>query len=465
MRGSSDLRLWRRAARDEPGDKGQHGDPGRCGPELSAGLAGGHQENVLRTQGHPLAADTARTDTLVARQPIFDLKGTVVGYELLYREDESELTTCADRNTMSARTIGSAIVDIGLADLVGSTRAWINVTESSLVSDDWSLLSSAACVVEVLETVPVTPETIGALQRLRAAGFEIALDDFVDSPEFEPFLALARVVKLDVLEKNPAEMAAAVRGYKARGLTVVAERIETVEMYEACRLAGFDLFQGYYFARPELVQGLRVSPQVGVLAQAINRLAQEEVNLRDLEQVFRGDPTLTFKLLRISNSASLGNGGVDSVRKAIALVGRTALQRWMAVLLAACGPQTRGEDGERLRVALERARFVELITERVDPRRTPAAFLSGLLSMLDVVLGVPLDEVLSLVNVSDEVRLALLDRLGPLAGPILLAESLELGLFESARAEAEQMGVTDEVMRSAMLDAARWTRGMRAAVS
>ena len=138
-------------------------------------------------------------DALVARQPIFDLKGTVVGYELLYREDESERDTATDGDTMSARTIVSAVVDIGLADLVGSTRAWINVTESSLISDDWSLLSSAACVVEVLESVPVTPETIAALQRLRAAGFEIALDDFVDSPEYEPFLALARVVKLDVL--------------------------------------------------------------------------------------------------------------------------------------------------------------------------------------------------------------------------------------------------------------------------
>lgn len=409
--------------------------------------------------------DTGGMDTLVARQPIFDTKGIVVGYELLYREDDAQRAVGATGDVMAARTIVSAIVDIGLVDLVGTTRAWINVTEAALVSDDWMLLDRSACVIEVLETVPVTPETVAAIDRLAAAGFEIALDDFVDRPEYEPFLARASVVKLDVLDKDPATLAASVRRYKERGLRVLAERIETAQNYVSCQEAGFELFQGYFFARPELVQGRRVSPQVGVLAQAINRLGREETNVRELEQVFSGDPTLTFKLLRIANAASHGNGGVDSVRKAITLVGRAALQRWMAVLLAACGRQDRGEDGERLRVALERARFAELIATRIDPRRAPSAFLTGLLSMLDAVLGVPLDEVLGLVNVSDEVRVALLDRIGPLAGPILLAEHLELGLWEAARAQADDLGVPHEALQPAILEAARWTRGMRTAVS
>lgn len=398
---------------------------------------------------------------LVARQPIFNALGAVVGYELLYREGNADRAAGADTATMSARTIVSALIDIGLAELVGTTRAWINIPEAALVADDWTLLDRNTCVIEVLETVPVTEATTAALQRLATAGYDVALDDFVDKPHFGVFLDKARVVKLDVLDKDPMTLEPEVRRYRARGLTVLAERIETPQVYEACRRAGFELFQGYYFARPELVQGHRIAPQVAVIAEAINRLGDEDFAARDLEQVFHADPTLTFKLLRIANSAANGNGAVDSVRKAIALVGKVALRRWLSVLLAASGPQTRGEDAERFRVALERARFAEVITDRIDRRRSASAFLAGLLSMLDVVLGVPLDEILAMVNVSDEVRYALMDRIGPLAGPLLLAEAAELGLWESATDQATELGVSGEVVQQAMLEAARWTRGIR----
>lgn len=404
-------------------------------------------------------------EALVARQPIFNTLGAVVGYELLYREGEaSQAATDVDPSQMSARTIVSALVDIGLVELVGSSRAWINIPERALLADDWSLLDRSSCVIEVLETVPVTEETRAAIERLVHAGYEVALDDFVDQPQFAPFLDLASVVKVDVLDKDPMSFQSEVKRYKTRGLTVLAERIESQQVYDACRAAGFDLFQGYYFARPEIVKGRRMAPQVAVLAEAINRLGDEDFNTRDLEQVFAADPSLTFKLLRIANSAANGGGGVDSVRKAIAMVGRAALRRWLAVLLAASGPQARGEDKERFRVALERARFAELIAERVDRRRSPSAFLAGLLSMLDAVLGVPLDDILSMVNVTDEVRTALMDRIGPLAGPLLLAESAELGLWESAAAQADLMGFPREQIQPMALESARWARGIRAAV-
>lgn len=404
-------------------------------------------------------------DALVARQPIFNTIGSVVGYELLYRESEtSDSAGTTDSSTMSARTIVSALVDIGLSELVGSSRAWINLPERALIEDDWTLLDRTTCVIEILETVDVTPETVAAVQRLVLNGFEVALDDFEDAPKFAPFLDLCSVVKIDVLGKDPASFTDEVRKYKQRGLPVLAERIEDQQVYLACRAAGFDLFQGYYFARPEVVQGKRLAPQVAVLAQAMNKLADEEFNPRDLENTFAADPGLTLKLLRIANSAANGSSGVDSVRKAIALVGRAALRRWVAVLLAASGPQARGEDTERFRVALERARFAELVAERVDRRRAPAAFFAGLLSMLDVVLGAPIDEILAMINVTDEVRDALMDRIGPLAGPLLLAEAAELGLWENAASQAAELGLPHEALQPIILEAARWARGVRASV-
>lgn len=405
-------------------------------------------------------------DALVARQPIFNTLGTVVGYELLYREHESSESagTAADSATMSARTIVSALVDIGLTELVGASRAWINLPERALLEDDWTLLDRTTCVIELLETVPCTPETIAAAQRLVLNGFEMALDDFEDAPHLAPFLDLASVVKIDVLGRDPSTFADEVRKYKQRGLPVLAERIEDQQVYLACRSAGFDLFQGFYFARPEIVQGHRLTPQVAVLAEAMNRLGDEDFNLRDLERTFAADPSLTMKLLRIANSAANGSTGVDSVRKAITLVGRMALRRWVAVLLAASGPQARGEDTERFRVALERARFAELVAERTDRRRGPAAFFAGLLSMMDAVLGAPLDEILAMINVTDEVRDALMDRIGPLAGPILLAEAAELGLWESAAAQADELGLPHDAIQPIVLEAARWARGVRGSV-
>jgi c-di-GMP phosphodiesterase len=376
---------------------------------------------------------TLRTmDALVARQPIFNTLGTVVGYELLYRETPtSDSAGATDASIMSARTIVTALVDIGLNELVGASRAWINLPERALLEDDWTLLDRTTVVIEVLETVPVNESTIAAMRRLSLNGFEVALDDFEDAPQFAPFLDLASVVKIDVLGKDPAVLAADVARYKTRGLPVLAERIETQEVYVACRAAGFDLFQGYYFARPEVLTGKRLSPQVAALAEAMNRLADEEFNLRDLDRTFAADPSLTLKLLRIANSAANGSSGVDSVRQAI---------------------------------ALERARFAELVAERTDRRRAPAAFFAGLLSMLDVVLGTPLDELLGMINVTYEVRAALMDRLGPLAPPILLAEAVELGLWESARAQAGELGLAPETIQPIVLEAARWTRGIRGAV-
>lgn len=442
----------------------QEGDAIVIGNSIDRGSDSPQSEPLARTHDASAAADTARMDVLVARQPIFNARGIVVGYEILYREGNAVHATGADTETMTARTIVTALVDIGLTELVGTSRAWINIPEAALVSDDWLLLDRTSCVIEVLETVRVNAETTAAMLRLSAAGYEIALDDFVDRPEYAVFLDKARVVKLDVLGKDPIALEPEVRRYRARGLTVLAERIETPQVYDACRCAGFELFQGYYFARPEIVKGRRVSPQVAVLADAINRLGNEDFAARDLEQVFHADPTLTFKLLRIANSAANGNGAVDSVRKAIALVGRTALRRWLVVLLAASGPQATGEDAERFRVALERARFAELIADRIDRRRSPSAFLAGLLSMLDVVLGVPLDEILGMVNVSDEVRLALMDRIGPLAGPLLLAEYAELGLWEAASEQAALLGVSNEDVQQTVIEAARWTRGIRGAI-
>jgi len=399
-------------------------------------------------------------DALVARQPIFDLQQRVRGYELLYRASSTATNSAGlDDSLRTASTIVSSLIDIGLPTLVGDSDAWINFPEDRLISDDWLLLDPARSVIEVVETVRVTPDTVAALQRLREHGYRIALDDFPPDGSHEALLPFAHVVKLDVLGRDPAALAPLVASLKARQLRVLAERVETAAQFEAARLAGFELFQGFHFARPESMVRRRHSPVVATVARVMNLVGNLDASERDIEAAFQSDASLMLRLLRIANAAAIGGVGVESVRQAVALVGRATLHRWLVLLMATDAPTTTGMDKERLRMALERARMAELVAVSMrKPALAPSAFLAGLLSMFDVLLGIPMVELLASVHVGAEVRKVLLRREGMLAGPLLLAEHVERGAWDAAFAEAITLDVPEESLRAASREAVRWAR-------
>jgi EAL and modified HD-GYP domain-containing signal transduction protein len=404
--------------------------------------------------------DTEFPEVLVARQPIFDRQDHLVGYELLYRGARSSTAAQgADHVTMSSTTLINGVLGIGFDRLIGKARAWINLPPEFLLQQQWRVLDATRCMIELLETVPANEETIAACGALRAAGYDVALDDFAAGPEYEPLIQLAQVVKLDVLGQTPDSLQGVIaRLRKHRGLKLLAERVETRAELDAWRAAGFDYFQGYFFSRPEIVVDRDIPPRLAGVVTLMNRLSDPKVGDRQLEEAFQADPALALRLLRIANSAAMGTKGVSSIRQAIQLVGRGMLHRWLALLLAASAPRSSDVDAERLLSAVERGRLCEQFANAGHRRGDASSlFLTGLLSALDALLGVSMETLVSRVNVTPDVEDALLRREGPLAPVLLLAEACQRGEWDEARPIAEQLGLVEQLPVTTS-EAAEWAR-------
>ncbi len=387
------------------------------------------------------------SDVFLARQPIFDKDLQLAGYELLYRASAMATTADgADSVQMSSSTIVNSILSIGLDDLIGDAKAWVNFPVEMLLERNFDLLDPKRCVIELLETVPCDDDAIMATQELHARGFTVALDDFAAGPEYAPLLELAHVIKIDVLGRGEADIDEQIKTLGPYRAKLLAEKVETASQFAMLRKLGFSLFQGYYFSRPEIVQRRDLSPAMAAIAQLMNKVLDQRVSERELERIFRQDPGLSLKLLKIVNTASMGGTGIESIAQAIRLVGRQVLHRWLALLLASSAPRKTGLDQELVTRALERARLCEQLAELSGRKaQAPSLFLTGLLSTFDVVLGLPMEELLHSVKVAPEVEAALLHHEGPYTPYLQLASHWAEGDWDQATPLADLMGVLADV--------------------
>ncbi|MBI2797093.1 MAG: EAL domain-containing protein [Gemmatimonadetes bacterium] len=393
--------------------------------------------------------DHAVSDVFLARQPIYNRDLKLEAYELLYRHTPTAtVAEGADTVTMSSTTLVNGVLNFGLESLTGGARAFVNFPREMLIERDFDLLDPRTVTIELLETVPCDDDTVGACRELRDRGFTLALDDFVAGDEYGRILELAHIVKLDVLGKSEAELTRTVARFAAYDVKLLAERIETATTFATCSRLGFSYFQGFYFSRPEIVKRRALSPGLSGIARLMNQVLDPAVPERTLEDSFRADPALTIKLLRIVNSAAMGRSGIDSIPQAIRLVGRAPLHRWLALLLASSAPRGDGIESEMVLAALERGRLCEVMAENSGRKAAaPALFLTGLLSTLDSILGVPMAELLKQIKVSVEVETALLHEEGPYTPFLQLATSYANGEWEPAMQLAEMMGVLADLPR------------------
>ncbi len=410
----------------------------------------------------PLEATTTTSlvDVFVARQPIFDHRGELHGYELLYRRTGG--VTVADGATadvMASEVLVHTFLNIGLDRITHGQRAFINFTRDMLMRGMHQLFDPRAVVVELLESVVPDAEVIAACEALVGAGYTLALDDFEYSPAFVPLLRLARIVKLDVLGRDAValgEMHARVAPY---GGMILAERVETQAVHSRCAELGYRLFQGYYFSRPETLAHRDLSAGQLTILRLMNLLRDPNATDGAIEEAFRGDVSLTYKLLRSVNAASLGGRGIASIVHAVRLVGRTELHKWLSLLLVTSVAGKGGADAELVRLALQRARLCETVAlQGRDRRSAEGLFIVGLFSLLDAILKVPLHEVLHRLDLADEVRRALLARSGPYAPTLAVVEAYERAAWPVVQAECETLGIDVSRLGALYLDAVRWTR-------
>ncbi len=401
----------------------------------------------------------------IARQPIFDTDRRRVAYELLYRahRDATQAIGVSESH-MCGDTALHALLSIGLDRLTAGTTAFVNITREHLLGELYKIFDPTAVVLELLETVDGDAAVVEACKRAVDEGYRLALDDYDSRASLDPLLPYASIVKLDVLGKTTGQLEPVVARLKGMGLTVLAERVETAEMLQACEAMGCVLFQGYVFSRPETLDGRAVNVQHARVFNIMALLNEPDVTDAALEEAFRSHPALSLSLLRIVNSASFGARSVDSIAHAIRLVGREALSRWMLIMLIATVGSQSPVAHEAVVEALVRGRFCETVTAHGLAGDPTARFLVGLLSRMDALLGLPMEAVLERLPVSVDVRDALLAGTGPHAPVLRLAEAYERGEWAEVDAADSVAIALRAELAGLYADAALWaTERLRSA--
>jgi EAL and modified HD-GYP domain-containing signal transduction protein len=367
----------------------------------------------------------SQTTSFVGSQPIFDAQRRVVAYELLFRNSELNRAEISDPDKACADTLLSAVTDIGLDNLVGDARGFVNLTEGVLFGPLLEGLPRDRITLEILEDVPATPRVIERLRALRAMGFQIALDDFVINEQTQPLVELADIIKVDVLALGAEGAAQAAKLLQRPKIQLLAEKVETQDIFDAMKAAGYSLFQGYFFCKPKVLKTHKLSPGRANTMRLLAMLNDPDADLRKVEDVIRADVALSYRVMRAANSSHTFRARpVDSVRSAITLLG-IATVRTLASLLALSDA---GESStELLLVSMIRARMCELMAGRAH-YPSSVAFTVGLFSLLDVMMCVPMETIVQQLPAMPDVTRALLDRAGVPGGFLSEIEAYERGL-------------------------------------
>jgi EAL and modified HD-GYP domain-containing signal transduction protein len=370
---------------------------------------------------------TAHPPFWLARQPILDLTGKTVAYELLFRSEPSRAHVTDDRMA-TASVISHAFSELGIATVLGDCRGFINFDAALLMSDAVELLPPDRTVIELLEHVEITAAIVERCRELRSRGFSFALDDVVQlDAAHAPILPWVDFVKIDVLATDAAALPSVAACARASGhVRLLAEKVDSRERASLCRELGFELFQGFFFARPVLMQGRRTDPSRSVLLRLLEQ-ALGDADGASIEATFKESPELSYKLMRLVNSVGMGlKTSLRSLSHALTILGRRQLQRWLQMLLYA--HQSTGDfPSPLLQLAAGRGKLMELLAQQQpsDQAYCDRAFMTGILSLLDTLLEMPMAEIVAALNLHDDVRRALLERGGELGHLLEIVEALE----------------------------------------
>lgn len=365
----------------------------------------------------------------LARQPILNRRGTTVAYELLFRSGATDIARVTDARQATASVIARAFTELGIDTVLGDCRGFINFDTETLMSGLPEALPPDKIVLEILETVVFTDAVVERCQQLHDVGFGMALDDVTEiTAAHERVLPLIEIIKVDLLAIPDDELPSVVAALRRPGAQLLAEKVESPEQAQRCRELGFAYFQGYFFARPLVLQGRTVDPSRALLLQLVQQV-MGGAEIRDIEQSFKRSPELSYKLMRLVNSAAMGVGNrIESLSHALIMLGERQLSRWLQVLLFA-HPSAGHYSSPLLNLAATRGKLMELLAEELacDDAFTDRAFMTGILSLLDALLGAPMEQLLEQIHLSAEVGDALLNRAGRLGSMLSVAEALEHG--------------------------------------
>lgn len=408
---------------------------------------------VAKTENHhEMGAEaTTHSEIFIARQPIFDSRSEVFAYELLYRSGQHNAAGVIDGNAASSQVILNAFVDMDIQEITQSRLAFVNLTVDFLYGKLPLPLPPDSLVIEVLEDIEVTDELVAALQGFASRGYTIALDDYAFTGDRAALLDCVDIVKLEFPAFEPETLREEVARLKQLGVKLLAEKVETQKDYELCRELGFDYYQGYYFSKPKIMSGQAIKPNRLPVLRALAILQDPNCNINELEELISNDVSMSYKILRIINSALYSiPRTIDSVKQAITALGLKAIREWMVIITLT---DVEDKPQELVNLCLQRARMMQLLAE-IRQLNPDVGFTTGLFSAIDALMDQKMEDVLSELPLADEVVAALLRQEGELGTLLMMIVSFEKGDWE-----ALENGTIDlDSLQQTYLQSLQWSR-------
>lgn len=392
----------------------------------------------------------------VASQPIFNTKQEIFGYELLYRAGQNSVGYDAtDGSSATKNVLMTAFTDIGIEEITGGRKAFVNFTEELIACELPMILSNNILVAELLEDIPPTPEVLAVCRKMKQKGYLMALDDYIYSEETEPLLEIADIVKVDFIKCDREEIRAMLKKILRRGRRkiLLAEKVETYEDLEFARELGFTLFQGYFFCRPTITQAKYVDTVQSTKLQLLRYVSDPDVSFVDLANVIKRDVVLSYRLLRIVNSAYYGlNYSVTGILHALTILGLDDIRKWVCMILL--GQLKTDKPNELIRTALVRGVFMEKLAVLLRKRKErDQFFLLGLFSLSDAIMDASMESIMLETHLSETISEPLITGRGDRAQLLQIVVCMERARWDEAIEIGGHFGIPQEKINQFYIDA------------
>ena len=351
-------------------------------------------------------------DIYVARQPIFDTKKCIFGYELLFRADMANFFPEIQGDSATSKLLSNSFFNIGIEKIAGSNLVFINFTQELLLKQLPLMFSQDRLVVEILEDVQPERDVIEACQEIALNGYIIVLDDFFYKPSLEPLIEVADIIKIDIKATPLEEVGDLVKKMTERGVDLLAEKVETHDKYNKALEMGFRYFQGFFFSKPEVLKGKEISTPQMQLLEIMAEVNKEDFEFNRLEKMIVRDASISYKLMRLINSAYFKRAKeISSIRQAIVMIGEVGIRRFLS-LISMAGLAGNKPD-ELIKVSLVRAKFCELLGNHPgSSAETSELFTLGLFSLIDAIMDNSMENLMSQIPLSSNIKEVLISRTG-----------------------------------------------------
>jgi EAL and modified HD-GYP domain-containing signal transduction protein len=401
-------------------------------------------------------------NTFVARQPIFDMNQKAYGYELLFRSGLDNVFRHTDPDQATSKVITDSFFLLNIDSLTGGKRAFINITRDILLEEFLYLIPKERIVVGILENVAPDGEVVAACEKLKRAGYLLAMDDFVYDDRYRPLIELTDFIKVDFLTTEKGVRSGLVQEFGPSGVRFLAEKVETLEMLEEARKAGYTYCQGYFFSKPKIFSGKDIPGFKLHYLSVLQEIHRPELDFGRLSEIIRREVSLAFKLLRYINSAFFGlRNKISSLKQALLLLGEKEIRKWITLVTLA----TLGEDKpeEVVTQSILRAKFCESLAPFTGLfHRSEDLFLMGMFSMIDAILDRPLSEILLEIPITEDIKKALLGEENRLGEVYRYALSYEKGEWNKLSEQGLRLGIDEGRVTRLYVNAVEWSSGFLA---